>query len=269
MGQCPSTFRLVSGSCVSDCPTSKGFEFQMPGGQPRCTYKDDPNNFVNLNPVQPYFRGNREPVPNLTVEGLKELDTALYSQYQKEQRRVSQETAIVYEKISEKKKLTDAFQRLQDAENARDKAPDAYRQARIGYYTLIEGDQWLHRERERIANAEVEPLAQKYLETKTNTLKQYENQRKTVDVVNGLKDNVLSLKDEMKYAADTFQEQLNKVKEAVNRERRGREPETSVSIWDWLDTIFNLAIVGALLYVIYKLYNKFAQQHSPAVIGRG
>ena len=262
MGQCPSTFRLVSGSCVSDCPTEKGFEFQTPGGQPRCTYKDSPDKFVNLSPVQPYFRGNREQIANLTMESLKEIDPTLYSQYKTEQDRVIQETAILYEKISKDKKLKDAFQRLQDAENARDMAPNAYQQARSNYYTLKDGEKWKERERARLGQTEVEPLIQSFLDTKKTLVRQYESQRKTVDVVNGLKDNVLSIKDEMKYAADTCQEQLNKVKAAINQERRGRTQETKVSFWDWLDTILNIVIIGSLLYVIYLLYKKFSY-HPP------
>jgi hypothetical protein len=272
MGQCPSTFRSMGGACVSDCPTEKGFEFQMPGGQPRCTYKDQPNFFVNLSPVQAYFRGNQPPIPNLTVEGLKDVDALLYAAYKKEQDRVVQETAILYEKIDKDKKLKDAFNRLQDAENARDKAPDAYQQARSNYYTLKDGEAWKEREKERLMKAEVEPLAQKFVDIKSKAVQQYQSQRKTVDVVNGLKDNVLSLKDEMKYAADTFQEQLTKVKEAINQERRGRATETKVSIWDWLDTILNITIVGSLLYVIYLLYKKFAArppQPTSAVFVRG
>jgi hypothetical protein len=185
---------------------------------------------------------------------------------------VAQELAILYEKISKDKKLQDAFKRLQDAENVRDQAPDAYQQARSNYYTLKEGDTWKERERQRILKAEVDPIAQQFADTKSKVIRQYESQRKTVDVVNGLKDNVLSMKDEMKYAADTFQQQLKKVNEAIHQERRGRVTETNVSLWDWVDTILNIVIVASLLYVIYLLYNKFARQPvqpTPAVIIRG
>jgi DNA repair exonuclease SbcCD ATPase subunit len=209
-------------------------------------------------------------IPNLTVDAVKDRDPLLHAKYVSEQERVTQELAIVYEKISKDKKLSDAFRKLQDAENVRDEAPNAYQQARAAYYTLKEGETWKEKERERLMKAEVEPLTQKLVDTRNEALRQYENQRKTVDVVNGLKDRVLSLKDEVKYAADTFKEQLNKVQDAINRERRGRATETTVSIWDWMDTILNLAIIGALLYVIYLLYKKFSvRPPQPAVIIRG
>jgi hypothetical protein len=94
------------------------------------------------------------------------------------------------------------------------------------------------------------------------SVRQFENQRKTVDVVDGLKDKVLSLKDEVKYAADTFKSQLGKVQDAINKERRSRSNETPVNMWDWLDTILNIMIVLSLLYVVYLLYGKLTK---PAV----
>jgi hypothetical protein len=272
MGQCPSSFRGTGNfSCVSTCPAAEGFEYRTDGGQPKCVYKADTQFFVNLTPVEAVSNGGKT-IPKLDVEAIKDIDITLYSKYKTEQDRVIQELAILYEKISKDQKLRDAFQRLQDAENVRDQAPDAYQQARSNYYTLKEGDKWLEREKERMLKAEVEPVVKKLVDTKTNALRQYESQRKTVDVVNGLKDNVLSLKDEMKYAADTFQEQLDKVKEAINRERRGRVTETKVSIWDWADFLLNGVIVISLLYVIYILYKKFAYRPAPvpsAVILRG
>jgi len=271
MGQCPSSFRGGGGfTCVSECPVDRGFDFQSAAGQPRCVYTKDPKVFVNLSPIEAVGNGGKT-IANLKVEDIKEIDPSLYSKYNSEHTRVSEELAILYEKIDKEQKLKDAFDRLQDAENARDQAPDAYQQARSNYYTLKDGETWIQREKQRVLKAEVEPVAKQLLDSKRKVVQQYENQRKTVDVVNGLKDNVLSLKDEMKYAADTFQDQLDKVKDAINRERRGRVKETDVSIWDWLDTVFNIAIIGALLYVIYILYKKFSAPPTQpaAVIIRG
>lgn len=270
MGQCPSKFSPLDGGCVSDCPNEKGFEFRSENGQPRCVYKEAPEMFITLNRIGWIYNGGNM-IPNLTVNKVKDLDPALHAKYVSEQERVTQELAIVYGKLEKDKKLGDAFRKLQDAENVRDQAPNAYQQARAAYYTLKEGDSWKEKERQRLLKAEVEPIAQKLVETRNEALRQYENQRKTVDVVNGLKDKVLSLKDEVKYAADTFKGQLNKVQDAINRERRGRVTETKVSIWDWMDTILNIAIVASLLYVIYLLYKKFANRPAqpPAVIIRG
>ncbi len=266
--KCPSPFESVGNlSCVMNCPSEKGYERRNVNGGFQCVYKSDQRYSTTMNTVSAtIFTGS-------TLEDLKRSDAKAFSEFEKERIRFANELIILDEKINKDVKLKDAFQRLQDAENVRDKAPDAYRQARTNYYTLKEGDKWKEREKERVLKAEVDPIAKQFEETKSKALRQFENQRKTVDVVNGLKDNVLSLKDEMKYAADTFQEQLDKVKEAINRERRGRVTETKVSIWDWMDFILNGAIILSLMYVIYLLVKKFvfrpAPPVAPAVIVRG
>lgn len=264
--KCPSPFESVGNlSCIMNCPGEKGYERRNVNGGFQCVYKADPRHSVVMNTVSAtIFNGT-------TLTELQTANATAYTEFEKERGRFANELIILDEKISKDVKLRDAFQRLQDAENVRDKAPDAYQQARSNYYTLKEGDKWKQRERERLMKAEVEPIAQKFADTKTKAVRQYETQRKTVDVVNGLKDNVLSIKDEMKYAADTFQDQLNKVKSAINEERRGRVPETKTSFWTWLDTVLNVAIIGALLYVVYLLYKKFSYRapQPPAVIIRG
>lgn len=264
--KCPSPFESVGNfACVMSCPTQKGYERQNVNNGFQCVYRANPEFKVTMNTVSAvFFSGN-------TLQDLRTADVNAYSEFDKERTRFANELIILDEKIGKNTKLKDAFQRLQDAENARDKAPDAYQQARSNYYTIKDGESWKEREKERLLKSEVEPIAQKFVETKTNAIRQFESQRKTVDVVNGLKDKVLSIKDEMKYAADTFQKQLTGVKEAIHRERRGRVTETKVSFWDWLDTLLNIIIIGSLLYVIYLLYKKLAHgaPQPSAVIMRG
>jgi hypothetical protein len=260
MPKCPTPFESVGNlSCVMDCPTAKGYERRHVNGGFQCAYRANPRYSTVLNTVSAImFDGD-------TLDDLKNEDAKAYGEFDKERLRFANELTILDEKIGKEEKLRDAFNRLQDAENVRDKAPDAYQQARSTYYTLKEGETWKERERERLMKAEVEPVAQTFEKTRMDAIRQFNAQRKTVDVVTGLKDKVLSLKDEVKYAADTFKEQIGKVEDAINRERRGRVGETTVSIWDWFDTLLNLAIVAALLYVIYLIYRKYTRP-SPAVI---
>ena len=255
--KCPTPFEGAGNlSCVMTCPTEKGYERRNVNGGFQCVYKADPRYFTTLNTLSAVmFTGS-------TLPDLKSSNSGAYGDFAKERDRFVNEMIILDGKISKDVKLRNAFQRLQDAENVRDKAPDAYQQARSNYYTIKEGEKWIESEKERLLKTEVEPMVKKLVENKNMVLRQYETQRKTVDVVNGLKDKVLSLKDEVKYAADTFKDQLNKVQDAINRGHRERDMTPETSIWTWLDTIFNIAIVGALLYVIYILYQKFTR---PAV----
>lgn len=258
--KCPVPFESAGNlACVMACPTERGYERRSVNGGFQCVYKADPQYSTTLNSLSAVvFDGS-------TLPDLQNADTKAYGEFTKERDRFVNEMTILDGKIDKSTKLKNAFQRLQDAENVRDKAPDAYQQARSMYYTLLKGDKWQEEERQRLLKAEVEPVANKFLEQKNNAFRQFESQRKTVDVVDGLKDRVLSLRDEVKYAADTFKEQVEKVQDAIHRERRGRATETKVSLWDWLDTLLNVIIVFSLLYVIYLLYRKSAAPAAPAV----
>ena len=255
--KCPTPFESVGNlACVMPCPTERGFERVSSNGGFRCAYKDNPSYYTTLNTV------SAVPFEGSTLQDLQKKDATIYSQFLKEKDRFQGDIVIVYDKIGKDAKLRDAFRRLQDAENVRDQTPSAYQQARTAYYTLLKGDTWKEEERQRLLKAEVKPIVDSMRQSKNDVMRQYENQQKTIDVVKGLKDKVLSLKTDVKYAADTFKEQLEKVENAINRERRERTATPEASIFTWFDTILNLAIVGSLLYVLYLLYTKLSRPAS-------
>jgi hypothetical protein len=249
--KCPTPFESAGNlSCVMQCPADKGFERLPSNGGFKCVYKSDSSLFVPLTTLSAtMFNGT-------TLENLKTADAKAYSEFVKEKDRVNNELSILYANMDKNSKLNDAFKLLQSAENARDTAPNAYQQARTLYYTLLKGDAWKEEEKSRVSKAEVDPLVKKYKSSRDAALNQYHNQRKTVEVVTGLKDKVLSLKDEFKYSVDTFTKQLGNVKSAINMERRDRQTETIVSPWSWFDVILNIAIVGSLIYAAVSIYPK-------------
>jgi hypothetical protein len=252
MPKCPIPFESAGNlSCVMSCPTEKGYERRSVNGGFQCVYKGDPQYSTTLNTVSAVI------FPGTTLQQLQTANPTAYSEFLKEQDRFANELVVMDGKIGKDVKLRDAFQKLQDAENVRDKVPDAYQQARSAYYILKEGDKWKETEKERVLKAEVNPIVQKLVDSKNDALRQYETQRKTVDVVNGLKDKVLSLKDEVKYAADTFKDQIHKVENAIQLERKLRSKKPDPTIWDWLDSILNILIVASLLYVLYSMYQKY------------
>lgn len=248
--KCPTPFQNIGNfSCVMPCPSERGFERRAGTNGQRCVYTADPTHFVTLESVAAtVFNGTA--IDNVS-------DEALRSQYTKERDRFAGEIAIVYGKIDKSTKLRDAFQKLQDAENVRDQTPTAYQQARTTYYTLLKGDTWKQEERQRVLKAEVSPLVKSLIDSKNNIMRQYDTQRRTIDVVKGLRDKVLSIKDDVKYAADTFKDQLGKVEDAINRERRDNDVVPEGGFLSWLDTILNIVIIGGLLYLIFTLYKKF------------
>jgi hypothetical protein len=87
-------------------------------------------------------------------------------------------------------------------------------------------------------------------------------QQRTVDVVNGLKDKVLSMRDELKYSVSTFGKQLNDLKSQIEMQRR-LDTKTKETPYEWLDIFINLVLVLASLAVLFVLYRRF-KRSSPA-----
>lgn len=259
--KCPSPFESAGGlACVMACPTEKGYERRPVAGGFQCVYKADPRYATPLNGVTAaVFNGT-------SLSDLRKENEKSYTEFIKERDRFVADITVLDGKISKDKKLQDAFRRLQDAENVRDKSPEAYQMARTNYYTLRDGDKWIEQEKERLLKAEIQPTVSQFQKNRNDAMRQFENQRRTIDVVNGLKDKVLTLKDELKYSADTFKDQLAKVQNAINREHRGRPVSSEATIWDWLDTILNIVILSSLLYVIWMIVRKFWWKPRPVAV---
>jgi len=191
-----------------------------------------------------------------TTEDLQRLNATEGGPFVTERQRFEQEITKVYGNMDKQKKINDAFKDLQAAENARDQSPSGYQAARTSYYTLVKGANWINEERERVSKAEVAPEAQKYRSAVAAVNVRTREQQKTIDVVNGIKDKVLSLKDDFKYSVSTFSDQLEKVKIQLNMENRGRAKEEKDQTWIWVDLGLNILLVAVLVYAVYTLVRR-------------
>lgn len=255
MGSCLPGFErnpLTSGTCVPQCPRPKGFILQSKDGIPACVYSSDPTKYVLLKPVGIVESGN-------TLESLKSANSALYTEYTDSKADFDKNFPVVEAQIDKTQQVADAFQSLQQAENARDQSPEAYQEARIRYYTLTKGDRWLQEERERIAKSEVDPKIAQYMATFNTYNTQLNQQKKTTDVVQGVKDKVVSLRDDFQYSVNTLGNQLQQLKDQIQMERRKRETDKKLPKISWLDTLLNAIIVIVLLFVILSLIRRFTQ----------
>lgn len=250
---CPSGFQLnpaMPGQCIVQCPAEKGFAFRMVQGVPQCAHSSDPALFVRLNPMPALDVKPNDPVPS--IEELARSPNTNMQRYKEEWERFNQEVPVIEAKINKGREVQIAFKALQDAENVRDKSPDAYQTARIRYYTLLKGEGWTKEEAERVGKAEADPIIQQYRATYTQTLGQLDKQQKTLDVVQGVKDKVLSLRDDMHYSVSTFGKQLGELKNQINMERgRTKEDENF-----WVNFILNAMIVLVSIGVIYLVFNR-------------
>lgn len=243
------------------CPADRNFERVNDTGQYKCVYKSDPTVFVNLNTLGSVtFEGSS--LDDLLRERPTEAD-----RFSQERTKVMSELAVKYKSIDESKRRDDAFKALQDAQNVQDEEPDAYQAARVNYYTLVFGEEWKEKEKARVAKAEVDPVVKNYKNSYKDLKTRLDSQRTTIDVVDNLKDNVLTLKDDFQYSVDTFTDQLEKLQTQINMDRRGREkPSDKDDPWKWIDTVLNMLIVIGILAAIVIAYSRWSK-HARATQG--
>jgi hypothetical protein len=257
--KCPRPFAGIGGGqCIMRCPWDKKFDFNRDANGYSCVYRPDPEFKYSLTPVAAtIFKGQ-------TLDELKAMNPQAATDFTVEFDRVDKEFAIVYGNIDKQQKLTDAFKDLQTAENVRDQSPSAYQSARTAYYTLLKGAEWINEERQRVSNAEVAPEVQKYRDSVNAVNLRTQEQQKTIDVVNGIKDKVLSLRDDFKYSVNTFTDQIEKVKVQLNMENRSREKERD-DTWSWVDFGLNVLLVVVLLYAVYTFVRRYFVSRQAAV----
>lgn len=240
MGNCPSGFQVNPAqgmTCVVQCPTEKGFETAIVDGMPACRYRRNKSVFVNLLPVMG-VQAKRDNT-STTMDELKTIDPNLFNKYKQAEEQFNKEFPIALSKVEKQDQIEDAFQDLQAAENVRDQSPQAYQDARIRYYTLVKGDNWVNEEKERIIQSEVGPKVGQYLDAYQDMNSRLMQQQQTLDVVNNVKDKVISMKDEFAYATNTFSKQIDQLKNQINIEKKKRDVDNK----SWIDFILNIVIV--------------------------
>ena len=249
--KCPTPFVSPdTTSCLMACPADRQFVRQGSSGSYKCVYTPDPSKSVNLVSVGAVaFNGS-------TLEELQTVNPTKYAEFTAEKNRFEQEMTLTYASVGRDKQIQDAFKALQDAENVRDQSPSAYQAARTAYYSLVNGPQWINEERQRVSAAEVGPEIQKYRDSVAAINLRKQEQQKTIDIVNGIKDKVLSLKDDFQYSVNTFGDQLEKVKIQLAMENRSREKEADKT-WVWVDLILNVLLVAALVYAVYTMARRY------------
>jgi soluble cytochrome b562 len=250
---CPSGFQLnpgTPGTCIPQCPSEKGFAFRIVNGVPTCVHSSDPALSISLNPLPALDIKPNDPVPS--IDELANAPNTNMRRYKEEWERFNQAIPVIEAKVDKGKEVQSAFKALQDAENVRDKSPDAYQAARIRYYTLVKGEEWAKEEAERVGKAEADPLLDQYRAAYKQTLGQLDKQQKTLDVVQGVKDKVLSLRDDLDYSVSTFGKQISELKNQINMNRSQTKEDENF----WINFILNAMIVLVSLGVIYLLFNR-------------
>lgn len=217
-----------------------------------CIHTVDNTVKVDLVPVPMYLAGGQQNIPpNASYTALPNNQV-----YKTEITRFNNEIAIADAKIDKETKIATAFTALQEAENARDVAPDAYEQARITYYTLVKGDTWLQEEKERIANTEAQPMIDGFVSQYNILNEKRQQQQSTIDLMNGFKDKVLTVKDDLEFSVKNFGKQINDIKNQINKDKRD-QTEIIAQTSSWIDVFLNWLIAIVTIIAIFFLARRF------------
>jgi hypothetical protein len=175
--------------------------------------------------------------------------------YRTEYTKFNGNVAVAQAKLDKGKQASALFQKMQDASNGT--SPDAYETARVAYYSFTKGNDWINQERNRIAIYEAQPVIDNY-QSRYAELQRLKNQQKsTIDVVNGVKDNLLTVQDDLEFGVKSFGKQIENIRNQINIDKHAKESVIPTSLPTtyaaWWDAILNLLIVVASAVAIYSV----------------
>ena len=250
---CPTEFIMAPGSgmaCMIKCPEQKNYKLSSNGAMLSCSYIGDPTITVQLNTVPAYIGqpASYTTLPNKDV-------------YRTELERFARDLAVTDANIDKAFKVKTAYDKLQLAENARDQSPDAYDRARVAYYTLVKGDKWIDEERQRIANVEAQPVVNTLIAKRNDLDSQIGQQQSTIDIVNGVKDKVLSVEDDLQYSVSAFQKQIENVRNQINMDKK-KQIVTARQAGSWVNSLLNWLIALTTLIAIFFIVRYIIRRRS-------
>lgn len=260
MGNCPSGFVVSPTSilgCVVQCPAERGFDTRAINGEPYCVYRSNPEVKLLLKQAMGLQLARGERVP--TLEEMRSMNSPQLPSYLAAKEDYDKNLPLVIAQIDKQTQLTDAFRELQQAENVRDQSPQAYQDARNRYYTLANGETWVEQEKQRIASVEANPKVNQFTAIQNDLKSRLNQQKQTIDVVTGVKDKVLSMRDEFAYTTNAFSKQISDLRNQIQIEKKKSLIEKA-EVFSYVDLFLNILITillfGFFIIVIRKVISK-------------
>jgi hypothetical protein len=271
--RCPKGFNPSVQGCFITCPLSQGFvQVSNNGGPPSCAFRDDRGNVDNTSTVvlqpTPFLpppakdeESTASPAP--TMEEVMTMYPDLYPTYIAEKQRFDRELQLSLTKLGEAVVIQQAFRRLQEAESARDTAPEAYIAARNAYYRLTQGDQWVEKEKRRIENTDVYPVLRQTLADYTYATERSEQAGYLARLLDAVQTKTSKMEMEFGTGVEMLGKQLEKVQNELNMERRKTEQKPPVIIPFFgyiLNILLGFAILSSIVMVMKAIQNRGRNQ---------
>jgi hypothetical protein len=154
------------------------------------------------------------------------------------------------------KQLGDLKSALDLAEKNKTADPDGYEQARIKYYTLLEGQGWLAKEKETIAKNELDPLITGYT-SKYQELKGSEKSQSVfANLAGALKSQAAADENDNNFLKKNISKSLDQTNK-LNRISHLTGLPSGFTIIPYLSIILDVLIGILVLAVMYMLYSRF------------
>lgn len=143
---------------------------------------------------------------------------------------------------------------LDEKELTQNQDPEGYQQARIAYYTALNGDEWLVKEKERIARDEIGPKITAYTTQYDDLKKQEKSQKVFVNLMNSLQAQQAEDEQDLHYLKKQVQSEKDKAAVLNRLTVLNTAPIPSSNYTNILLDVV-LAVLG--LIVLYLGYKKF------------
>lgn len=134
--------------------------------------------------------------------------------------------------------------------------PEGYEQARIAYFTQLNGQGWLAEEKQRIANQEISPKVTQYTNQYEQLKSQQQNQQVFLNLMNALKAEESQDETDLAYLEKKANEEKDHA-DVLNRLAVLNETSAPVATNYW-PTILQVAIGILALAIVYLIYSKFS-----------
>ena len=264
---CPIEFDVApSGTaCVVRCPETEGYYLKSSGQVLSCSYRTDPTIQFALTTAPIYFANQQSntgepPLPsNISYTA---LPTEQQQAYRTAIDKFNTDKAVADAGIASSVRVSTAFNALQAAENARGTpaGETAYQNARIAYYTMTQPnpEAWAESERERIAQTKAQPIIDGLVSQYNNLKTKQTEQASTIQVINGLQDKVLTVKDDLAFSVRTFQKQVDNIKNQINIDKKNQVDATKATV-SWIEVVLNWMIAITTLVCILLLLRYFSR----------
>lgn len=260
---CPSEFVVspAGTACILPCPAPKGYYLVSEGTALSCVYAADPKAKVPLQSTPMYMADvSADPSKPGTPAGASYKVLPNSNVYKDAIDKFDAAMTVADASIASGVRVATAFAALQNAENARGTPAGeaAYESARIAYYTLTKGSTWPAEEQQRIATVEAQPVVNDLVSQYNGLKAKSAQQQSTIEVINGLKDKVLSVKDDLAFSVSTFQKQVDAVKNQINMDKKN-QVEAVKATSSWIDTLLNWLIAITTIICIVILIRRFTR----------